>query len=66
MSLPVVLTPEAEAEFDEAADWDERQAGLGAAFTAAVQVVLKRISQLPLIHQLVHREFPTASSIEWS
>jgi hypothetical protein len=37
MNLPVVLTPEAQTEFDEAADWYEQQAGLGAAFTANVR-----------------------------
>ena len=34
MSWPIVLTDEAQAEFDEAADWYEAQAGFGASFTA--------------------------------
>jgi len=41
--LPVVLTDEAEAEFDAAADWYEDQTGLGAKFTAHVREVLNRI-----------------------
>lgn len=56
MSLPVVITPEAEAEFDEAADWYEQRAGLGAAFTAAVREVLNRIAELPLLHQVVYKD----------
>jgi len=37
MSLPVVFRRLARAEFDDAADWyEQRRAGLGAAFTAAV------------------------------
>lgn len=44
MSLPVVLTPEAEAEFDAAADWYEQRAGLGSEFTANVRDVLHRIA----------------------
>jgi plasmid stabilization system protein ParE len=60
MSLPVVLTPEAEAEFDEAADWYEQQAGLGAAFTAAVREVLNRIAGTSLLHQVVYKDIRRA------
>jgi plasmid stabilization system protein ParE len=56
MSLPVVLTPEAAAEFDKAADWYEQQAGLGSAFTAAVRTVLDRIGGTSLLHQVVFRD----------
>lgn len=56
MSLPVVLTPEAEAEFDAAADWYEQQAGLGAEFTAKVRDVLNRIAATPLMHQVVYQQ----------
>ncbi len=55
MSLPVVLTPEAQAEFDEAADWYEKQAGLGSAFTDAVRDGLNRLTGIPLLHQVVHK-----------
>lgn len=56
MSLPVVLTTEAEAEFDEAADWYEQQASLGAEITNAVREVLNRISAFPQMHQIVHKD----------
>jgi plasmid stabilization system protein ParE len=48
MSLPLIFRPSARNEFDAAADWYEQQrAGLGAKFTAAVEVVLDRISEQP-------------------
>ncbi len=50
MSLPVVLTHEAEAEFDAAADGYEQQAGLGAEFVARVRDVLNQIGQMPELH----------------
>ena len=57
MSLPVVLRPEARAEFDEAVDWYEQQrAGLGADFVAQVQAVLDRISTAPDLYAQVFRE----------
>ena len=56
MTLPVVLTPEAQAEFDEAADWYEQNAGSGAVFTANVREVFRRIANLPLLHQVVYRD----------
>src|SRR3954447_20676586 len=60
MSLPVVLMPEAEAEFDGAADWYEQQAGLGAAFTASVREVLNRIAGFPQMHQVVYQDIRRA------
>jgi plasmid stabilization system protein ParE len=57
MSLPVILDPEAQAEFDEAYDYYEsRQAGLGEAFADAVQVVLDRIAKMPRMHQVVFQD----------
>ena len=39
-SLPIVFRRAARIEFDDAADWyEQRRAGLGAKFTAAVQRV---------------------------
>jgi len=55
MSLPVVLSHEAEADFDEAADWYEQQARLGAEFVARVREVLDRIGQMPDLHAVVYR-----------
>ena len=56
MNLPVVLTAEAQADFDDAADWYEQQAGLGTVFTAAVREVLNLIAKVPLIHQVVYKD----------
>lgn len=51
MSLPIVLRAAAEAEFDEAFDWYERQrAGLGPEFLAEVQRVFDRIAANPVLH----------------
>ena len=60
MSLPVALTAEAQVEFDVAADWYEQQAGLGAAFTAAVRKVLIRIGAIPLLHQVAYKDIRRA------
>jgi plasmid stabilization system protein ParE len=43
MNRPVVLSRQAQREFDEAADWYEQQAGLGARFTERVRDVLRRV-----------------------
>ena len=56
MSLPVVLTPEAEADFDAAADWYQEQAGLGAKFTACAREALNQIGQMPELHAILHRD----------
>lgn len=54
MSLPVVIDPEAQDEFDTAYDYYEgRRAGLGEAFADAVQVVLNRIATMPRMHATV-------------
>ncbi len=54
VSLPVILLPEARAEFDEAYDWYEgRRAGLGEAFADQVQRVLDRIAAMPRLHAAV-------------
>jgi len=48
VSLPIIFRPIARIEFDEAADWyEQRRAGLGAAFTAAVRKVIDRIGEQP-------------------
>jgi plasmid stabilization system protein ParE len=56
MTLPVVLTPEAQADFDEAADWYEQQAQRGTAFTKAVREVFDRIAAMPRLHQVVYKD----------
>jgi len=60
MSLPVVLTAEAEADFDDAADCDEQQARLGARFTLGVRQALVRIGQMPELHAALHRDIRRA------
>ena len=54
MSRLIVFLPEARVEFDQDADWYEnRQAGLGAKFTNAVNRVLERIAKNPQMHGVV-------------
>jgi plasmid stabilization system protein ParE len=64
MSLPVVFRRAARTEFDEAADWyEQRRAGRGARFTAAVRQVLDRIADQPQLYAEVFqdvREAPVA------
>jgi plasmid stabilization system protein ParE len=55
MSLPVILSPAAEREFDAAADGYQEQAGLGARFVARVQDVLDRIGQMPELHAMIYK-----------
>ena len=52
MSLPIVLMPEAEAEFEDMADYYEKQAGLARLSLRMFRQVLDRISGMPLIHQI--------------
>ncbi len=57
MSLSIVFRAEAQAEFEEAADWYEAQrAGLGDDFIAAVEAGLSRISAMPELHAAVHND----------
>ena len=57
MSLAVVLRRKAQAEFDEALDWYERQrAGLGVEFVDRVHAVFDRISATPEMHAVVYRD----------
>jgi plasmid stabilization system protein ParE len=56
MSLPVVLSLEAGAEFDEAVDWYEQRAGSGSEFVARVREVLKQIGQTPELHAVIDRD----------
>jgi len=48
MSLPIIFRRVARREFDDAADWyEQRRAGLGAQFVAAVQRVLDQAAANP-------------------
>jgi toxin ParE1/3/4 len=54
VSLPVVLTPEARQEYDNAFDYYEAQrAGLGTTFAGRIQDVLARIGKSPKMHGVV-------------
>jgi len=55
VTLPVVLSSQAEADFDEA-DWYEKQAGLGKDFLLRVREVFRRIAATPLMHQVIYRD----------
>ncbi len=51
MSLPVILDPESQAEFDEGYDYYQtKRLGLGEDFADAVETVLDRIGRMPNIH----------------
>src|SRR5580692_11598069 len=71
MTRTVVLSPAAQAEFLEAAEWyDLKTPGLGARFTAEVEAVTERIArspaQFPVMVQQARRallrHFPYASA----
>lgn len=51
----VVLTPEADLELNDAADWYEQKARLGAEFVTQVREVLNRIGRMPELYAVVHR-----------
>jgi plasmid stabilization system protein ParE len=56
MSLPVVLTLQAAAEFDAASDWYQEQAGLGAEFTAHIRDALRCLGEMPRVHPAIYRD----------
>ncbi len=61
MSLPVVLRPEARAEFDEAFDWyEQRRPGLGVDFVVHVQEILDQIGDTPELYAQVFQDIRRA------
>jgi plasmid stabilization system protein ParE len=61
VSLPVILDPEAQSEFDEGYDFYEgRRAGLGERFADAIQVVLESIAGSPRMHGAVFADIRKA------
>jgi plasmid stabilization system protein ParE len=54
MNLPVVLSPTAERDFEEAATWYEQHAGLGERFVERIQEALNRIGAMPELHAVIH------------
>ena len=57
MTLPVVLRPAAQSEFDRAFDWyEEQRTGLGEDFVAQVQDALNRISAKPELYPQMFKD----------
>ncbi len=54
MNLPVILSPTADREFEEAATWYHEEAGLGERFVTQVHEALERIGRMPELHAAVH------------
>ncbi|MCL4686719.1 type II toxin-antitoxin system RelE/ParE family toxin [Myxococcota bacterium] len=56
--MRVRLTPEAEADLDQALAWyAERSAGLGADFFACFEAVVRQVEQFPESAPLIHPSF---------
>lgn len=65
MTLPIALTPAAQADFDTDHDWYEnRKSGSGRAFRDAVEKTLDRIAANPLLHARVYGEVRRASDVD--
>ncbi|MBL8793398.1 MAG: type II toxin-antitoxin system RelE/ParE family toxin [Planctomycetia bacterium] len=61
MSLAVVLTPEAQIDYDEAFDWYEsKRRGLGVRFAGAVERAFNAIAAMPNMHAVVYRNLRSA------
>ncbi len=57
MSLPYVLHPDAQAEFDEAYDWFEQlRAGSGTTFIDAIGKTFTSIAAQPRMHTRVYQD----------
>jgi toxin ParE1/3/4 len=57
MNLRLLFRRAARAEFDDGADWyEQRRAGLGAAFTVAVQRTLNQIAAHPDFYPQVYQD----------
>jgi plasmid stabilization system protein ParE len=60
MSLPVILSPTADQEFEEAAAWYDRHTGLGRRFVERTQQALDRIGAMPELHAMIYGEIRRA------
>jgi plasmid stabilization system protein ParE len=57
MSVPFIITPEAEQDLTDGRDWYERQKdGLGIEFVLAVGAVFERLQANPRMHQIVRKD----------
>jgi plasmid stabilization system protein ParE len=60
------LTPEAQADYDEAYDWYDRKAqGQGDVFAAKVQDVLDRLAANPFMHAKIYKDVRKAVVSKW-
>lgn len=56
MSCPLIITPEAEADMEQALRWYQaRRDGLGEEFIICVEKVFDRITNFPEIHAISYR-----------
>ncbi len=55
MNLPVILSPAAAQDFEEAAAWYEQHARLGKRFVERTEEALSRIAALPELHAMIHQ-----------
>jgi plasmid stabilization system protein ParE len=60
MNLPVILSPKADEEFEEAATWYDRHTGLGKRFMERTQQALDRIGAMPELHAMIYRDIRRA------
>ena len=61
MSRPVIVRPLAEQDLVEAQTWyEEKRAGLGSEFRAAVDAAFQRLSESPLLYPSVYRQLRRA------
>lgn len=61
MTLEVRIRPEAEADLSDAAAWyEEQRPGLGHRFLDEVLAVFSRISEVPLMYPIIHRNMRRA------
>jgi plasmid stabilization system protein ParE len=59
--LPITIRRAAQAEYDEAVDWYERQRpGLGAKFARRIKEQLDRLVATPLMHGIVYKDIRKA------
>jgi toxin ParE1/3/4 len=67
VSLRVIFTPEARAEYDEARQWytDNRPAGMAGRFTAQVRTTLRRIAASPRFGRLIRDDVRRAGVLQF-
>lgn len=56
MNLPIILSPAADRDVEDAAEWYEEEASSGTRFVERVQEALDRIGQMPELHAIAYRD----------